>query len=133
MATIVNGEQVNSTTPKVKNIHWKWASVARTDTSAKDLCLIPKGATIVGTVLMGDVSDAGTTATINVGTSGDPDAFIDDTDVLTVSSASAAPAVAQGELLADTLVQGIYAESGGASTAGGDWTVGIGYVRDISV
>jgi hypothetical protein len=134
MATVINAlEQVNSTTPKAKGIQWKWASVARTDTSAKDLFVIPKGSTIVNTILMGAVSDAGTTATVDVGNSGDADAYIDATNVLSVSSQTLAPAVAQGELLVDTLIQGIYAESGTASTAGGDWTIGIGYVRDISL
>jgi hypothetical protein len=131
MATVINGT-VAPLTPPNRDIEWKWASVARTDTSAKTLCFVPKGATIVAYQFQGTLSDAGTTATLDVGTSADADAIIDATDVLTVAGAVGVPAVVQSELTADTKITGTYTESGTASTAGGDWHVGIGYVRNMS-
>lgn len=113
-------------------------SVARTDTSAKNLFLIPAGA-ILDELIIGSptASDAGTTATLSVGKTGTNTFFVNALDVKTAAtgkgypnlSGTAAPANVFGStpLTAALQVVGIYAETGGASTTGGPWDVQIWY------
>lgn len=122
--------------PKAKRVYSKFNTIARTDTTAKDLMALPKGAFIVGAYVLSPVaSDAGTTATISFGTSATANEFMAGYDVKTVASGLAfdtvggkAVAAMFTQLAADTVIKGIYAESGTASAAGGPFTVRIDYV-----
>lgn len=107
-------------------------SVARTDTSAKNLFTLPAGFLPTNILLAATApSNAGTTATLSVGKSGGTGTeFLNAVDVKTAGtgggsqkptgSASTLFGVA---LAAATTVTGIYAETGTASSSGGPWVV----------
>lgn len=108
-------------------------TLARTDTSAKNLFTLPPGAVIISLSVLGAaVSNAGTTATISVGKSGGAGTeYLSGFDVkgstglgqqTPTGATLTAAAVATAQI-----VTGIYAETGGASTLGGPWTVVIEY------
>lgn len=107
-------------------------SIARTDTSAKTLFTLPAG-TIPTNILLSATanSDAGTTATVSVGRVGGAQTdFLNAIDVKTAGTGkgSQKPSASGSTLFgvplaADTVVTGIYAETGGASTTGGPWIV----------
>lgn len=105
----------------------KRGTIARTDTSAKDLFQLPAGAVIDDLVIFGPAaSNAGTTATISVGKTGTNNHFVNAFDVKgTTGAGNQHPAATNlGSVGASAItVVGIYAESGAASTAGGPWTV----------
>lgn len=107
-------------------------SVARTDTTAKTLFTLPAGV-IPLTVRLASTnnSDAATTATLSVGTSGGAaTTYLNAVDIKTaatgkgswvpVTSGSAKLGVANAT---GETVNGTYAETGGASTTGGPWIV----------
>ena len=121
-------------TPKNLYIHYKEESVARTDTSAKDLFVLPAGSTPLALLIRGETaSNAGTTAVLDVGITGTAEYFIADTSVLAAgggASSNFKPMLkGRTQLTTDTTVTATYAESGTASTVGGPWTVGIFYIR----
>lgn len=107
-------------------------TVARTDTAQKKLFTLPPGAVPVSWEIDAAAagnSNAGTTAVIDVGTVATPTLFIAAHDVKTLATGggSAVPK-AQGNgtaisATAPTPVYGRYAETGGASSAGGPWRV----------
>lgn len=104
-------------------------TVARTDTTAKVLGTLPAGANVVGLYVSSPTaSNAGTTATLSVGIAGTAGKFVNALDVKGATGAGqvfptpTASFGAQGIGPAQT-IQGIYAETGGASSAGGPWTV----------
>lgn len=113
-------------------------SVARTDTAAKNLFLLPAGA-IIDEIIVGSPanSDAGTTATLSIGKTGTNTFFVNALDVKAAAtgkgypalSGTTAPANVYGSTpqAAALQVVGIYAETGGASTTGGPWDVQIWY------
>lgn len=104
----------------------KSATVARTDTTAKDLFVLPANATLHMIQISGDTaSDAATTAVLDVGTTADGDHYVVDFSVKTNGAKSNhAPAVNLGDVGAsDVQVTATYAETGTASTTGGPWTV----------
>lgn len=113
-------------------------SIARTDTVAKNLFILPANA-IIDDIIIGSPnnSDAGTSATISVGKTGTPTFFINALDVKTAAtgkgypqlSGATAPANVYGTTpqTAPLQVVGIYAETGGASTTGGPWDVELYY------
>jgi hypothetical protein len=122
----------NVLTPKARALLTKIGSIARTDTTAKELFGLPKDAVIAGIYVIGAaVSNAGTTATIGTGSTATANEHMTGYDVKTAATGegySAAGAAAVGSALmtkqtADIPVYGIYAETGGASTAGGPWYV----------
>lgn len=108
-------------------------TVARTDTAAKNLFVVPHGAIIDELVIFSPAaSDAGTTATLSVGKTGTNTFFVNARDVKTASTGlgQQVPAAVQlagagtrGAQAADLQIVGIYAETGTASTTGGPWTV----------
>src|SRR5262245_2502233 len=59
------------------------ATVARTDTAAKNLFTLPKGAIPLFIFLFGPQSNAVTTATINIGRTGTPNYYVAAQDVKT--------------------------------------------------
>jgi hypothetical protein len=110
-------------------------TVARTDTAAKNLFVIPANLVITQLKYFSPTaSNAGTTATLSVGKTGSNTFFLNAADVKTAATGAgqvvpnaAANLGAIGA--ADLQVVGIYAETGGASNAGGPWTVTLeGYV-----
>ena len=127
-------ENVFALTPSSKSIEYKSNTVARTDTAGKKLFLVPKGATIISATINGVSSDAGTTATISLGTTQGGNELFSDLNVLAaaknqqVFTPDQKPA---DERANDTAVFGTYAESGTASAQGGPWLVTIGYIRNI--
>lgn len=110
------------------------ASVARTDTSAKTLGLLPAGATVIGvTIYAAAASNAGTTATLSLGFSGGTGTEIMNAqDVKTAASGQGQVTPNKGTLgvlsSSQKTVTGIYAETGTASNAGGPWQVVIEYL-----
>jgi len=107
-------------------------SIARTDTAAKTLFTLPAGCIPLTIAYSATApSNAGTTATISVGISGGSGtAFLNAVDVKTAGTGGGSqnPAASASTqfgvpLAADTIVTGIYAETGGASNAGGPWVV----------
>lgn len=102
-------------------------TIARTDTTAKVLFTLPKGARLLYWMIEGAVaSNAVTTATLNVGVTGTPAKFISAYDVKAAATGVGAnvPKSLNGGVQAGvTEVKGVYAETGTASTTGGPWTV----------
>lgn len=123
----------NVLTPKARDLLTKIGSVARTDTTAKELFGLPKDALIAGMYVIGAVaSDAQTSAAVSVGTTTtSTNELMASFDVKTAATGegyNAAGAAAVGtafmsKLTADTPVYGIYAETGTASSTGGPWYI----------
>lgn len=125
---------VTSTTPPAVELLAKTVQVARTDTTAFDAFVLPKGAVVAGAYVMGTVaSDAATTAIVDVGTNpGTSDQIVDSFSVKTNGVGYHAIGAAGGsaigtQLSADTLYKARYAETGTASTTGGPWLVKVEY------
>jgi hypothetical protein len=104
-------------------------TVARTETSAKTLGTLPAGAVITGLAVSGPTaSDAGTTATLSVGTvGGSGHDYLNALDV-TSGGSGVGQHLPSGTVLgsvggAAVTVTGTYAETGTPSTTGGPWTV----------
>lgn len=110
----------------------KFGTIARTDTTAKALFTLPAGAIVVGVESYWNTnSDAGTTATFSVGISGGSGtAFVNAVSCKTGNNtrnfhSSANLYAAAGAT--DTVITGIYAETGTASTTGGPINVRLDY------
>jgi hypothetical protein len=122
--------------PKVRESLEKVIRIVRTDTTAFVGAWLPKDAVITGMYVVGQAaSNAGTAATIDVGTSATANELLASYDVKTAATGEGynpAGAAAVGsnfmeKLTADTPIFAKYTESGGASTAGGPWYVKIEY------
>lgn len=101
-------------------------TIARTDTSAKTIGILPKGATLLGLSYQVPVaSDAAGTATISLGYSGGTGVeLINAASVKTLGQfATASPALSGTPLAAAQTVVGLYAETSTASTTGGPFPV----------
>jgi len=125
---------ITSTTPPSVEVLVKTIQVARTDITAFEAFVLPKGVVIAGAYVMGAVaSDAGTTAIIDVGTNpATTDEIVDSFDVKTNGKGYFAVGATGGlsigtQLTADTLYKAAYAESGAAATTGGPWLVKVEY------
>lgn len=108
-------------------------TVARTDTAAKTLGVLPAGAVIIGITVYGTaVSNAATTATLSLGKSGGTGTeFLNALDVK--GATGAGQQTPTGGVLGSVgtsavTVTGTYAETGTASTSGGPWRIVIEYV-----
>jgi hypothetical protein len=119
-----------------KDIQTKAFDVTRTMTAGTDRAFqLPKGARILAFILTGVASNAGTTATLSVGTtSGTPVEYVNAVSVLAAGVGDGvqvlkgvAGAVGQPKLSADTMVYVKYGETGAASSAG-SWTLWVVYV-----
>lgn len=120
-----------------KPVESKTRSVTRTMTAATALMTLPKGSRIIGIVFGGVASDAGTTATVSVGTTvGGPTEFLNARDVKTAGTGTGnfwiSDHNAASVLSTDTVVYGLYAETGTASAAG-QWEVSILYTTGNSI
>ena len=106
-------------------------TIARTDTTAKVLFTLPAGCIPVALNYTSPaVSNAGTTATISVGKQGGTGVeFLTTVDVKGATGSGfqnpVGPAASLGgaALAAATVVTGVYAETGGASSSGGPWVI----------
>lgn len=124
---------VSTTTPPASHTLVKTVQVTRTDTTAFDAFVLPKGAVIAGAYVAGPlVSNAVTSAVIDVGTNpGTADEIVDGFDVKTNGkgyfNVAAAGGTAMGtQLTADTLYKAKFTQVGGDS-AGGPWLVKVEY------
>lgn len=107
------------------NLRIQQCSVARTDTAATEKMRLPKGARIIGFVLSGTASNAGTTATLAVGSTSAATEFVNTANLLAAGQGNGvnllvgvAGAVG-GALTANTTSIFVkYAETGTASNAG---------------
>lgn len=124
-------------TPKAYETLVKFITVTRTDTTAFKAIELPKYAIPVGIYVLGQAaSNAGTTATVNVGTSTTATEWVSGYDVLTsatglgynTASNKVAASIMGAKLTADTPLYAKYAETGTASTSGGPWFVKIEYI-----
>ena len=123
---------VTTITPPAIEALEKVVQVVRTDTARFNAFVLPKGAVIAGVYVLGaTASDAGTSATITVGTSTAGtellNAFNAKTNYGYQPAGTAAGSAIGTQLAADTLYNAVYAESGTASTAGGPWLVKVEY------
>lgn len=130
---------ISATTAPLKDVQLKQFAVTRSMTGGTDKAFIlPKNAQIIGFVLSGIQSDAGTTATLSIGTtSGTPTEYVNAVSVRTggsgngVNLLSGVAGAVGGKLTVDTPVFVKYAETGGASTVG-SWTLFVLYVVNSS-
>jgi len=122
--------------PKVRESLEKVVKIVRTDTTAFVGAWLPKDAVITGMYVVGQAaSNAGTTATIDVGTTATANELLASYDVKTAATgegynpagAAAVGSAFMEKLTADTPVYAKYTESGTASSAGGPWFVKIEY------
>jgi len=126
------------TNPTSKPVHSKVFAVARTDTTGTLKCVLPADATILDFLITGVASDAGTTATLSLGsTSASSNEYVNAQDVKTAGGAirptttyknTALPNLENIPLSGDLKIYAKYAESGTASTVG-SWTVIVYFVR----
>ena len=130
---------VSATTLPLKDVNVKQFAVTRSMTTGTDAAFVlPKNAQIIGFVLSGVQSDAGTTATLSIGTtSGTPTEYVNGVSVRTggsgngVNLLSGVAGAVGGKLSSDTKVFVKYAETGIASTVG-SWTLFVLYVINSS-
>ena len=123
---------VTTITPPAIEALEKVVQVVRTDTARFNAFVLPKGAVIAGVYVLGaTASDAGTSATITVGTSTAGTEILNSFNAKTnygyQPAGTAAGSAIGTQLAADTLYNAVYAESGTASTAGGPWLVKVEY------
>lgn len=128
---VLVGSLVSSAAGGGNVLYSQTGSVARTDTSAKNLFTLPANADIVGLrMYTATASDAGTTATVSIGKSGTSTAFLNAQDVKGAGTGviTTASKVTLGTIgTTAVVVQGIYAETGGASTTGGPFLLFVDY------
>lgn len=132
---------VTTITPPAVELLTKFTQVARTDTTAFDAFVLPKGSMVVGVYVLGQTaSDAATTATISVGSNpGTTNEVLAAFDVKGATGTGYQPAGAKAGtsvgvvgtssagFTSDTLIKAKYAETGTASTTGGPWLVKVEY------
>jgi len=126
---------VNLSYPKNRDAGAKLATVAFTDTTAKELFVLPKNAVIIGIYVLGAAnSGAVTSAVLDVGTTlATPVEYMTNFDVrsaVTGKGYNPAGAAAVGSamatpLTADKMVYGKYTGVGGSDS--GTWTIKVEY------
>lgn len=126
-------QPVTTTSPPASHVLNKTVQVTRSDTTAFDAFVLPKGAVVVGAYVLGAVaSNAVTSAVIDVGTNpGTADEIIDSFDVKTngkgyFNIGSASGSAIGSQLTTDTLFKAKYTQVGG-DTLGGPWLVKVEY------
>lgn len=122
--------------PKTRESLEKTVKILRTDTTAFVGAWLPKDAVITGMYVVGHAaSDAGTSASVNVGNTSTATEYLSAFDVKTAATgegyspagAAAVGTVFMSKLTSDQPVYAKYVEAGTASTAGGPWFVKIEY------
>lgn len=116
-----------------KTVVEKTRNITRTMTTATALCSLPKGSRILRLSLGGTASDAGTTATVSIGTtSASSNELINAYDVKTAGTGTGMHVLAGAAgvfpylCTADTTIYALYAETGAASAAG-SWKLVVEY------
>lgn len=110
----------------------KTRNLARTMTTGTLVATLPKGSRILSMALSGVASNAGTTATIGIGTTAAANQLATGVNVLAAGQGNGVTPItgvagAMGSVLTvDTPIYFIYAETGAASSAGA-WVVHIKY------
>lgn len=122
--------------PTSKDVVIKAFKVARTDTTAALKAVLPADASIINIDIFGTASNAGSTATLSIGTSATSNEIISGQSVLTGGKVAITtawsvnfPNTQPVPVVGDIQLYAKYAETGTASSAGGDWTVVVYYVR----
>ena len=120
---------ITTVTPASKTPQYSDFSVTRTMTTGTKAFVLPAGATLRELILSGTASDAGTTATLSVGTtSSAPTEYVNAQSVLAAGAGNGVNVLKgvtgalPAKVTADTIVYVKYAETGTASTAG-SWTL----------
>lgn len=124
-------------TPAGKDVLVKVFAINRTDTVAAVKCVLPADSTIIDMrVFTQTASDAATTATISVGIPGANTQFLNTVDVKTAAGKIAVTTKAANLMNLENIpvgpdiqINGVYAETGTASTVGGPFYVTVEYVR----
>jgi hypothetical protein len=120
--------------PFAKQVQVKSFAVTRSMTAGTDKAfMLPRGSRILGYILSGTASDAGTSATLSVGTtSGTPVEHVNALDVKTAATGSGVGVLRgvtgahQAKLTTDTMIFVKVTEVGTASTVG-SWTLTVVY------
>lgn len=130
------GMTVGATTPPAVSTVTKLVEVKRTDTTAFDAFVLPKGARLAGAYIIGSVaSDAVTSASISVGTNpGTTNEIIAAHDVKTAATGKGYVPVNNASIgsgwtapaTADLKIKAKFTQSGG-DTTGGPWLVKVEY------
>lgn len=116
--------------------------VARSDTTAKELFRLSAGdiPTTLTVRNTGAASNAGTNATLSIGSTSNATFFLAGFDVKSAGaltngggtmSVPSSPTNFYAPLAFDTIVTATYAEAGSASSTGGPWWVEIEFLRDV--
>lgn len=115
-----------------KAVSSKTRSVTTAMTAATALCTLPKGSRILALILNGTASNAGTTATLSVGTSTTANELVNAANVLAAGVGNGSTVLngvagALGSVYtSDTVIYAKYAETGTGSSAGG-WKLTVVY------
>lgn len=132
----INSNGPTATIPGSKQTLGKYFQVARTDTASTLKAVLPGQASVVQFTIYGSTaSDAATTATVTFTIANNGGTI--STGVVDVKANGATTALVQMSALpniepipanGDIKISAVYAETGGASTTGGPWRVGIDWV-----
>lgn len=125
---------VTTTVPTAKPVLVKAFRVLRTDTTAKLEAVLPAGASIISFQISGAASDAGTSATLSIGSTTAANEYVNAQDVKGAGTfirpaivGTAIPQVEPIPQTGDVPIYAKYAESGTASTVGA-WIVVVYFV-----
>lgn len=131
------GMTVGSVTPPAIASVTKIVEVTRSDTTAFDAFVLPKGARLAGAYVIGSTaSDAGTSAAITLGSNpGTTNEVFNGYDVKTAASGAGYNTIPGSKIgsgwtavaSSDILIKAKYTEAGTASTTGGPWLVKVEY------
>lgn len=131
------GMTVGSVTPPAVGSVTKIIEVTRSDTTAFEAFVLPKGARLCGTYFVSDTaSNAGTSASISVGSNpGTTNEVCNGYDVKTAASGAGYNTLPGSKMgtgwtapaSSDILIKAKYTEAGTASTSGGPWLVKVEY------
>lgn len=123
------GQRTSPLQPANKVISAKFENIDRTITTPEIIYTLPKGSVPIYVIVEGTTaSNAGTSASVTVGTIATGNYF-GTFDVKTSGATTILSGSNMGvKLTADTPITATYAETGVASTAGGPWTVIVGYL-----
>lgn len=124
-------------TPTSKDVVVKAFKVARTETTAVKKLVLPADASILEVIVNGSTaSDAASSATVtitaadNTGTISSGSYNVKTNGAVTgFVTMSGLPNLQPSPLTGDIAISAVYAETGTASTTGGDWYVTVKYIR----
>lgn len=128
----------SATLPVAKDGSLKFFQLARTETAGVLKAVLPGQSTIIGFLIYGAASNAGTTATISIGsTAANANEYVNAQDVKTAGGLILPTATLSTNLPnleptpltgQDLTIFAKYAETGTASSAGGPWKIGVWYI-----